>query len=67
MVGKDGPSDGSSSTGGGGATPDTSAAKKGSVLDWVAIRPRPATMEEKQHWVCLMNLIRRNHFSSDSL
>ncbi|CAM6082267.1 unnamed protein product [Calypogeia fissa] len=51
MVGKDGPSDGSSSTVGGGTTTDTSAAKKASVLDWVAIRPRAPTMEEKQHWV----------------
>jgi hypothetical protein len=57
MVGKDGPSDGSSSTAGVGTGADASSIKKqGSVLDWVALRNRAATMEEKQHWVCLVGL-----------
>lgn len=54
MVGKDGPIDGSSSSGGAGSATEMSAIKKVSVLDWVALRPRTATMEEKQHWVCML-------------
>jgi rubrerythrin len=45
------PSDGSSLSSGPGTAADTSTIKKGSVLDWVALRPRVATEEEKQHWV----------------
>ncbi|CAM6068761.1 unnamed protein product [Sphagnum tenellum] len=52
MVGKDGPSNYSkpsnSST---GAGTDISRHQKGSIVDWVSLRPRAVSEEEKQHWV----------------
>jgi hypothetical protein len=50
MVGKDGPGKASTST----STVVTSAGvqqQKGSIVDWVSIRGRAVTQEEKQHWV----------------
>jgi ribosomal protein S27E len=50
MVGKDGPGKTSTST----STVVTSAGvqqRKGSIVDWVSIRARAVTQEEKQHWV----------------
>ncbi|KAL2622434.1 hypothetical protein R1flu_002639 [Riccia fluitans] len=47
---KDETADAGTSGGISGAT-DPNAAKKTSVLDWVALRPRASNPEEKQHWV----------------
>ncbi|BBN13851.1 hypothetical protein MPTK1_6g06950 [Marchantia polymorpha subsp. ruderalis] len=41
----------SGTSGGGSVGNDPNTAKKSSVLDWVALRPRAANPEEKQHWV----------------
>ncbi len=55
MVGKDGPGKASTST----STVVTSAGvqqRKGSIVDWVSIRPRAVTQEEKEHWVSHLTL-----------
>jgi hypothetical protein len=55
MVGKDGPGKASTST----STVVASAGvqqRKGSIVDWVSIRPRAVTPEEKQHWVSHLTL-----------
>jgi hypothetical protein len=55
MVGKDGPGKASTST----STVVTNAGvqqQKGSIVDWVSIRGRAVTQEEKQHWVSLLTL-----------
>lgn len=52
MVGKDGPSNYSKpSDSSAGAGTDISRHQKGSIVDWVSLRPRAVSEEEKQHWV----------------
>ena len=49
MVGKDGPE---KSTAGSTTPSDTSLPRKtSSITDWVSLRPRILSEEEKQHWV----------------
>lgn len=48
MVGKDGPN---KSTDGNSTTSDAGVQRKSSIADWVSIRPRAVSEEEKQHWV----------------
>ncbi|CAM6041108.1 unnamed protein product [Sphagnum compactum] len=50
MVGKDGPGKASTSTSTVVTSPGVQQ-RKGSIVDWVSIRPRAVTQEEKQHWV----------------
>jgi hypothetical protein len=58
MVGKDGPSDYSKpSDSGAGAGTDISRQQKGSIVDWVSLRPRAVSEEEKQHWVCIFSFV----------
>lgn len=48
MVGKDGPE---KSTAGSTTPSDTSVGRKSSIADWVSLRSRAPSEEEKQHWV----------------
>jgi hypothetical protein len=58
MVGKDGPSDYSKpSDSSAGAGTDISRHPKGSIVDWVSLRPRAVSEEEKQHWVCIFSFV----------
>lgn len=53
MLGKDGPSQSSD-----GNSTESQTQRKSSIVDWVSIRPRVVSEEEKQHWVqiCLYTL-----------
>jgi hypothetical protein len=59
MVGKDGPE---KSAAGSTAASDTSLPRKGSIVDWVSLRPRMLSEEEKQHWVILILLLRLHEY-----
>ncbi|CAM6063442.1 unnamed protein product [Sphagnum tenellum] len=48
MLARDGPNKPSSST---SLVPSPVVQRKSSIVDWVSIRPRALTQEEKQHWV----------------
>jgi hypothetical protein len=50
MLARDGPNKASSST---SLVPSPVVQRKSSIVDWVSIRPRALTQEEKQHWVCI--------------
>lgn len=53
MVGKDGPNKSAA----GSTTPsDTTLPRKSSIADWVSLRPRMPSEEEKQHWVFILRL-----------
>jgi hypothetical protein len=50
MLARGGPNKASSST---SLVPSPVVQRKSSIVDWVSIRPRALTQEEKQHWVCI--------------